>query len=155
MDWEDKPTAEPHLYSKRSQLPNPVSIPFGDRIELAGFRIPKRLAKPNEELMLTFFWYAHAKPKHDYKISIQIRDEAGTTVAQRDDRPADGSRKTLEWSRGDIIEDLQPLTIFENAPPGDYRIFVTFYDEETGQKLLVDWRNSELDLGPFRVIESP
>jgi hypothetical protein len=132
--------------------PNPLSVPFGERIELAGYALDRRAARPSEPISLTLHWRALGVPKGDYKISVQIRDAAGHTIAQRDEEPADGDADTDKWRRGDRIVDGQPLTVHADAPPGDYRIFIAMYDQVDGKRLPVNWRDEELDLGPFKVL---
>jgi hypothetical protein len=132
-------------------IPNPVGARFGDDIELAGFRLERRAARPGETIPLSLYWRALRPPRRDYKVSVQLRRGAAETWAQHDEEPADGRAPTSTWKRGAVIEDLHPMTISDQAPADAYHVYVTLYDPETGRPLPVDYRHPELTLGPFRV----
>ena len=51
-------------------------------------------------------------------------------VTQSDRIPVDWLRPTDGWRPGEILEDIHNLGI-SPLPPGDYDIFVGFYDPET------------------------
>ncbi len=134
-------------------IPNPMAVPFGERIELAGFEIDRRAAAPGESVEIGLFWRALGVPEGDYKVSVQLHDAAGNSLAQHDERPAGGNRHTWGWERGELIEDRHVLEIGADVPAGDYFLRLLLYEDETWRKLPVNWRDFELDLGPFTVIE--
>lgn len=133
-------------------VPNPLGVPFGDDIVLAGFALDRRAARAGETFDLTLYWKARRAPPADYKVSVQLRRGAAEIWAQRDEQPADGNRPTPGWRAGEIVEDRHPVLIYPEAPADDYTLFVKLYDRETGQPLPVNVRDFELVLGGFRVL---
>jgi hypothetical protein len=133
-------------------IPNPLNVPFGDDIVLAGYNLDHRAVRAGEMFNLTLFWKAARTPPVDYKVSIQLRRGPAEIWAQRDEQPADGARSTSGWQPGEIVEDLHPVLVYPEAPPGVYTMFIKLYDRETGQPLPVNTRDVELSLGSFKVL---
>jgi hypothetical protein len=135
-------------------IANPLAVPFGDAIRLAGLTLDRRVARAGETLDVALFWTARRRPPVDYKVALQLRRE-GETWAQRDEQPADGTRSTSEWRPGELVEDRHPLAIRPDAPPGAYTLHLKLYDRETEQALPVNGRDFEISLGPIGVLSSP
>jgi len=133
-------------------IPNPMRVPFGDDIVLAGYKLDRRAAQAGEAMPLTLYWKADRTPPLDYKVSIQLRRGPDEIWAQRDEQPVDGNRSTSEWVPGEVVEDFQPVPIYPEAPPGEYTIYIKLYDRETGQALPVNLRDFEFALGSFKVL---
>lgn len=133
-------------------IPNPLNVPFGDDIALAGYNLDHRAVRAGEKFNLTLFWKALRTPPMDYKVSVQLRRGQAETWAQHDEEPADGSRPSSAWQPGEIVDDLHPVLVYPEAPPGVYTMSVTLYDPETGQPVPVKTRDVELSLGSFKVL---
>ncbi|MCB0215410.1 MAG: hypothetical protein KDH92_02160, partial [Chloroflexi bacterium] len=132
--------------------PNPLRVPFGESIDLVGYALDQRGVRRGETLTVELHWLARRAIEGDYKVSLQLRDDAGLMAGQRDERPADGARDSYTWRPGERIVDRHPLTVDRVAEPGQYRLFVVLYDADTGLRLPVRWRDFELDLGPITVL---
>lgn len=132
-------------------IPSPMRVRFGDAIELIGYRLPTRAVHAGETLPLTLYWRATSRVATDYKVSVQLRRGAAETWGQRDEAPADGTRPTSGWRRGEIVADDQPVPVYADAPPDAYTLFVKVYDSARGG-LRVDVFGHELALAPVRVL---
>ena len=131
--------------------PNPIRVPFGEAIDLVGYALERRAARPGEVLTIDLYWRARQAIEADYKVSLQLRDASGQMAGQRDERPVDGARDSYSWQPGERITDRHPLRIDDGAQPGGYRLYLVLYDAVSGRRLPVRWRDFELDLGPFTV----
>ncbi len=107
-------------------LPNPISVNFGDRMELAGYALDRRLARPGETVTLTLYWRGLRRMDVNYTVSAQLVDAAQRKAAQQDTWPLDGAAPTATWEPGRVLADEYALTI-QDAPPGVYDVRVAVY----------------------------
>ena len=104
-------------------------------------------AEPGPPLTLKLYWRSEASLPLDYTVFVHVRNEAGETVAQKDQPPLQGAYPTSLWDPGEIIADEVMIPL----PPdlqGDYEIVVGLYDFKTGVRLPVPGRPAnEVSLG--------
>lgn len=108
-----------------------------------------------ETVLVGLGWRALSTLDRRYKVSVQLLDSRDQVIAQQDSEPAGGSRPTLAWQAGDIIQDNHGVTVPPGTPPGDYRLIVALYDAETRQRLSLDTEQAFADaaaLGNVRVV---
>ncbi len=101
-----------------------------DAVELDGYQHPTE-ATPGMVLPLALYWRAKRSLGHAYTVYVHLLDATGTTVAQRDVPPLDGSRPTTQWKPGDLIRDDQDLTLPKTLHAGTYMLVVGMYDPTT------------------------
>lgn len=108
-----------------------------DGISLYGYSLNAQEVKPGGELQATLVWQATGHPTENYKIFFQMLDAQNKLVAQADAQPCQGSCPTTSWLAGEYLPDTYTLHLKPDLPPGDYTLIVGFYDESTGQRLLL------------------
>lgn len=122
----------------------PINARFGDRVELAGYRLATDVASPqsgiltttpNTALRLTLYWRALAPMEISYTVFTHLLDANGQLWAQKDNPPVRGSYPTTEWRVGETIVDKYDIVIPPDAPAGQYELEVGLYDATTGQRL--------------------
>jgi 4-amino-4-deoxy-L-arabinose transferase-like glycosyltransferase len=106
------------------ETPNPIAVNFGDRMELIGYSIDRRLVYPGETVTLTLQWQATRPMDTDYTVSAQLIDPDQRKAAQQDSWPP---VPTSGWEPGEPVADARPLTIFPDAPPGVYDLRIVVY----------------------------
>jgi hypothetical protein len=118
-----------------------LNQPFGQlpNLTLLGYDLA---SQPNpqstrQEVALTLYWQSESPLAIDYTTFVHVRNEAGETVAQRDQPPLNGAYPSSLWDPGEIIADNITLTLPSDLPPGAYRLVVGLYDFETGVRLAV------------------
>lgn len=80
---------------------------------------------------ITLYWEATGDAPQSYTVFVHVVPSGSTQAATQSDRiPVDWLRPTDGWRPGEILEDIHSLGISE-LPPGDYDVFVGFYDSET------------------------
>jgi len=121
------------LRARSGDVPNPISINFGERMELAGYDLDRRAARPGEPVTLTLYWRGRREMDANYTISAQLIDPAQRKAAQHDGWPLDGAAPTTIWEPGEVVVDARVLTIFPGAPPGTYDLRVAVYLLEEGE----------------------
>jgi 4-amino-4-deoxy-L-arabinose transferase-like glycosyltransferase len=115
------------IRGRPGQAPNPISVNFGDRMELVGYELSELAARPGETITLTLHWRGLRAMETNYTISAQLVDKTQRKAAQRDGWPLDGDAPTAAWKPGQKIAEARSLTIFPDAPPGVYDVRIAVY----------------------------
>ncbi len=122
----------------------PINAHFGDKVELAGYKLTTDVASPqsgilttapNTALRLTLYWRVLAPMEISYTVFTHLLNTNGQLWAQKDNPPVRGSYPTTEWRVGETIVDKYDIVIPPNAPAGQYEVEVGLYDATTGQRL--------------------
>ena len=121
------------LRARQGEVPNPISINFGKRMELMGYELDQRAARPGEKVTLTLYWRGTQHMESNYTISTQLIDPAQRKAAQLDGWPQDGAAPTTAWETDEMVVDTRVLIIFPEASPGAYDLQVAVYLQEEGE----------------------
>lgn len=114
--------------SPYGEFPNPVSINFGDQMELIGYDIDSLSRLPGDSVRVRLFWRGLRTMPHDYVVFIHVIDPVTTTIyGASDSQPAGWTRPTTTWGAGEIVEDVHTFTVPENTPPGTYEVEIGVY----------------------------
>ena len=105
----------------------------------------------NTRLFFNFYWQTEHPIDADYKLFVHIVDERETLVAQIDTMPCQWTCPTSTWPPGQWMADTTMVDIW-GLPAGIYQIVVGFYDEATGERLLV---RNEGETADFVTLPSP
>jgi len=109
------------------ELPNSMSVNFGDAIELLGYELSNRRALPGEALLLTLYWRPLPGLDEDYTFFAQILDEDTTRWAGADVAPPEGTSGAAE----DEVHTLQlSLALNPDAPADVYPLIVGLYQRD-------------------------
>jgi len=110
-------------------IPNPMSVNFGDEAELVGYDVSRLVMYPNSPVKVTFYWRAKHPITTDYRVFTQILEPNTTHVFGADDSmPVQWTRPTHTWQPGEIIKDEHIFTVNKDAPPGTWQIAVGMYE---------------------------
>ena len=110
------------------EVPNPLSIHFENGIELVGYALSDLSPAAGDNVDLTLYWRSSAPIANDYVVFAHILDPITTTIyAQSDGQPANWTAPTSTWLPGAVIEDVHPLEVDPNTPPGIYELEIGLY----------------------------
>ena len=101
---------------------------IGDDIRLTHYWTSAGPVTRGDYLLVGIFWLATDTPASRYKVFLQLLDEEGRLVAQRDSEPAGGTKPTTSWQAAFSYSDFHALLIPEDLPPGEYSLIVGLYD---------------------------
>ena len=113
-------------------VPNPISVNFGDRMELAGYDLSARVVQPGDTVALTLYWRGLQRMDVNYTVSAQLVDAGQRKAAQHDGWPLDGAAPTSAWEPGRMLTDPYALAVSQDASPGVYDVRVAVYVLEEG-----------------------
>lgn len=128
------------LERERSFTP-PVSptlnVTFDDpAIKLIGAQFPAGVQRPGSPLPVTVYWQAGTTTAESYTVFVRLESLTGQVLTQIDSAPQGGGMPTASWATGQFIEDVYPLTIPPDTPPGAYRVIVGLYNPLDGAHLI-------------------
>jgi hypothetical protein len=111
-----------------------IQVDFGDEVSLRGYHVEGD-ARPGGQLRITHIWHARTPPTEIYAVFNHLVAQNGETVAQADGWPQEGRMLSIQWQRGEYIEDHHTLDIPSDAPPGPYTLYVGLYKAASGDRL--------------------
>ncbi len=112
-----------------------LPVQFGDTAELLGYHV----ATQQDQLKLTTYWRAGHIRANSLRLFVHALDAKGEVVAQEDrlDAPSE------EWQPGDLIAQVNELTLPANAGP--LWIQIGLYEADAGQRLPVSVHGQPVD----------
>ncbi len=115
--------------------PAPPAAIWADGLRLMGLTsLPEQLVA-GDALEFTVAWEADQAISQDYVVFVHVVDETGQPIAQQDRAPEAGFYPTSVWTIGETVFDDYTLTLPSDAPSGNYRLMVGWYDRVTGERL--------------------
>lgn len=140
-------SAPPGVTLKIANPQIPLHQPFGDppNLTLLGYDINNcQLTIDNPQgafgscqLSIVLYWRSESPLPLDYTTFVHLRNEAGQTVAQKDQPPLNGAYPTSLWDPGEIIADKLELPLPADLLPGSYTLVIGWYDLKSGARLPV------------------
>lgn len=130
-----------------------VNVRFGDVILLERFALNDNELGAGEVLQVRLFWQAIAPMDTRYKVTLQLLDENGVLVAQRDAEPGGGSQPTDTWLFGERVTDNHALMI--PAEEAHLTLIVALYNpQDSNARLPVSTsREDYLDLTTITITQ--
>jgi hypothetical protein len=114
--------AQVSLSPRTGATPNPISVNYENKLELAGFEMPKRRLAGGEDVELSLYLNLLEELGTDYTLFAQIVGEDTTRWAS-----TDLPLPTSDWPAGDVQEVRLQMTLSDDAPAGVYPLIVGFY----------------------------
>lgn len=118
---------------------------LGDLIELNGAAmvdangeaksLSGQMLAAGDAFELQLHWLTRNFIHTDYTTFVQVIGPDGAIVAQADRRPLDGFVPTSYWSPRQSFVDRYPLQLPADAPAGEYRLVIGWYDLATMARL--------------------
>lgn len=107
-----------------------ADILFGEHIHLVGYALSHDDLLAGDVLQILLQWRADATMNTRYKVFIQLIDDAGQVVAQRDAEPSGWNRPTITWKQDEIIADQHALIIPNDLTASHYILIVGLYNAD-------------------------
>lgn len=119
-----------HLLEEEPSPKHKVGAVFNDEIELIGFDVEQPLVagKP-----ATFVWYWKALKdiNQNWQIFVHLDSKAESFRQNLDHQPMNGLYQTGRWKKGQIIKDIQKVTIRDNYPNGEAVPYIGLFRGDT------------------------
>jgi hypothetical protein len=122
------------------EAPDPkykVGANFQNEIEFIGFDVEEPL-KAGEKTTFTWYWKALDDIEQNWKVFVHFDSNAGRFRQNLDHVPIKGMYETSRWKKGQIIKDVQEVTLKGNYPPGKATPYVGFFRGKTRMEIAND-----------------
>jgi hypothetical protein len=138
---------------------NPISahldsgMRLGPEIELHGYDWPEEEYRPGHLLPVKLWWCARQDPTSDYLLRLQLRDEAGHTVAESQESLSQLDYPLTQWQAGQLIMGQSGIVIPAQADEEQYQLYLSLIESDSGVALPAGWPlgRRSLELGPVKV----
>ncbi len=112
---------------------------FGDTINLLGYDLPQTSFEPGDDLPITLYWHALARPDRHYTLALQLVSAIPgdtNTLVNFNTWSGGGNFPTGMWRPGDVIVDRYRLHLPDNTPQAQgWLLQLVLYDLETMERL--------------------
>jgi len=102
---------------------------FGNNIELIGIDIKPKEVKPGQKLTITYYWKCLKKVEGPWKVFVHFELPMGQRMVL-DHRPIHELYPIENWKAGQVIRDIQNVTIERNAKPGIATVWLGLFNED-------------------------
>ncbi len=112
-----------------------VDVWFGETLHLCGYAVSSDRAAPGEEVAVTFWWeiphpVERAANSFVHLIGPTVNPATGTPLWGQEDK-----QMGINWWRpGGLYRDTYTFRVAPDAPPGEYRLEVGWWDPDTQQR---------------------
>ncbi len=114
----------------------PQSVQFENGIRLLGFRIENNEAINAEKpLKITLVWQSNSPVAEPLTVFVQLIDATGFRRGGQDNPPVGGTYPATDWQPGETVMDSYAIAPEAGAPPGEYQLWVGWYNSRTGQRV--------------------
>ncbi len=115
-------------------IEQPYFVDMGEMRLLGYTQVPDRVTGGGE-IDFGLYWRARGKPRGDYLVAVQLRDNSKAVVFEQSARPAEGTYPTTLWDAGEVLLDWHDLVLPPDIPAGDYELVVELRDANSNQTL--------------------
>ena len=112
-------------------IQHPTNIRFDDKIELVGYDLDlpsDGSVGPGQDFTITWYWRALRRVSGSWKIFLHV-DGHGLRL-NGDHDPVEERYPVRLWDEGDVVVDVQQLSVPAHYRSGSYQIFVGFFSGE-------------------------
>ncbi|MEA3308574.1 MAG: glycosyltransferase family 39 protein [Chloroflexota bacterium] len=133
--------APPPLYadSQAIQPQHPLTGQFGEAIALLGYDLNSHTFQPGDELDVTLYWQALARPAENYTLAIQLVSALpadDSTLLNFNGWTGGGNYPTGLWHPGDVLADRYRLQLpAEIARAQGWQLAVVLFERTSGERL--------------------
>jgi len=122
--------AQVKLLPKPGALPHSTEVNFGNQMVLLGYDLNKRVIQPGETLSVTVYWQAYVPLALDYDVFMQLVNLQGEMMIANDGAPYTRPRQTSRWQMGQVMQEVRPLRVPADIPPGIYDLHMGVFGDE-------------------------
>lgn len=128
------------LRTARPTMAQEVNLRFGEMTTLIGYTVdvPPQGFQPGALVRIRLLWQSLAPTPTNFTRFVHVYNPTLGMAGQTDGIPQAGNNPTWSWVTKELILDEVTIPISAEAIPGDYTLYVGFYDAQAnGQRLPV------------------
>jgi hypothetical protein len=119
-----------------AELKTALGAKFDGKVELLGVVAEPATWEAGEEVKITWYWRALARMDRNYQIFVHL-DHRGAQASRQgmDHHPVRELYQTSRWEPGQIIRDIQTVTLRADFPGGEAELWAGLWDPGANQRL--------------------
>lgn len=128
------------VHKPQQAVAQPAIARFGELAELVDYAVnaPAQPLRTGEPIRVRLTFRSLAPTATNFTRFVHLYSPALGLAGQADGIPQDGNNPTWSWAAAEVIEDEVTIRLRATAPPGEYTLYVGFYDAQAnGQRLPV------------------
>lgn len=134
VQWEE--VRSNLLTEPPKDLKEPMSATFGDKVELLGVSLDPAVPEAGKEVKITWYWRALADMDKDYQVFVHLDHKGAPPMRQGlDHHPVRELYQTSRWEKGQIIRDVQTVTLQPTFPGGPAELWAGLWHPPSNQRL--------------------
>lgn len=126
-----------------SSIPGLVKTPYewDGGIRLLGYELSEHVVRPGGTLTIVMVWEAGTPTSTPHKLFVHLLGKSYNAAqgnflwGQRDAEPMGGLLQTTSWVHGQRWEEKLKIPVSPDAPDGQYKLEIGWYDEVTGARI--------------------
>lgn len=117
------------------EIPHPLAVSFDGQLELVGYELDRAQVRPGDTIRLTLYWRAQRPLTENYTAFTHLLGPAERMLGQEDRQLGGDYYPSSHWPVGEVFEEIYPITVHADAPPGRYPLWVGLYLRRTMERL--------------------
>jgi hypothetical protein len=130
-------------------MQTPVHVSFGGLFELLGYTLDRTDVGPGEEINPMLFWRAQQPIDKQYRPVVKLVDLNVSQAWAVSEPFFPGGGQTVGYPQDRFASEIDPLKLFDTAPPYVGKIMVQMVDSATGDPLRLADGSDHLLLDPL------
>ncbi len=106
---------------------HPIGATFGGAVELIGVDIEPDRPAPGQRLVVTWYWRSLAPVEDDYMVFVHLDSTVAPRRFNMDHHPVQGLHPVMAFEPGELVEDVQRVTLPRDYPVGEAKLWVGLF----------------------------
>ena len=128
---------------------------FSGGIELLGYDQIVGEIRPGFPLELDAWWCANRQPDADYRVRLQLIDDAGEVAAESIGSLSQQGHPTNQWQEDDLLSGSSQLMVPAEATAGSYDLQLSLLQPDVDQPVRIGWSLVRRSLPVGKVVVVP
>lgn len=138
--WKE---VEKHILKEEPSPQHKLNVNYGNEIELIGFDVEPAELEAGKQATFTWYWKALETPSKNWEVFIHFDAKDKPLRQGLDHHPVDGLFKTSLWKKGQIVKDVQTVTLREDFPTTEAIPYIGLYNGQGINARLMIVNNAE------------
>ncbi len=134
------------------EIQYPVTIGFGEELELLGYDAARLAVQAGEGVHLTLFWRSLKEMDWPYATLLQLVNEGGEVEIEETFPVASDAYPTTQWQAGEVVRSQHYLPVPAETSAGRHRLQLAVIDQQgTPIRAAIDLSELEIEVPERRM----
>ena len=114
-----------------------------------GYILPEDDIRPGHALPIDLFWRVRQAPAEDYRLRIELIDQAGNVISGAEGAPTRADYPASEWQAGELLQSKTLINVPASADETPHTIRVSLIAPTTNEPTAVVTLRDKLTVDPW------